>query len=150
MKRTIILLTTILLVGTAWANERALEGMVQTRIGALEFELGFPTDETVVILYNELDFQRAVQAYIWGLPMVEMAEWKRAQEEDFGARFYQWDFTVWKGCSRGVLRKGEVLLCGTCMDARGLTDDVIIDGAQCSTMQELTERTLAAYLVIVF
>jgi len=51
---------------------------------------------------------------------------------------------------KGVLRKGEVLLCGTCMDARGLTDDEIIDGAQRSTMQELTERTLAADRVLVF
>lgn len=27
---------------------------------------------------------------------------------------------------KSVIRKGEVLLCGTCMDARGLTDDEIL------------------------
>jgi uncharacterized protein involved in oxidation of intracellular sulfur len=49
-----------------------------------------------------------------------------------------------------VVRKGEVLLCGTCMDARGFTDDDIVQGAQRSTMQELAERTLAADQVLVF
>jgi hypothetical protein len=47
--------------------------------------MGFPTDETVLKLYDELDFQRGVQAYLWALPIVEMAEWKRAHNEDFGA-----------------------------------------------------------------
>ena len=55
--------------------ERGLEGSVETRIGSLEFDKGFPTDATVEKLYDEMDFQRAVQAYLWGLPMVEMAEW---------------------------------------------------------------------------
>lgn len=93
MKKMIALLALVLLTGITSASERALEGTVQTRIGALEFELGFPTDETVVKLYDELDFQRAIQAYLWGLPMVEMAEWKRAQEEDFGAGPY--DFVTY-------------------------------------------------------
>ena len=51
---------------------------------------------------------------------------------------------------KSVARKGEVLLCGTCMDARGFTDDDIVQGAQRSTMQELAERTLAADKVLVF
>ena len=29
---------------------------------------------------------------------------------------------------KSVIRMGEVLLCGTCMDARGLKDDEIIEG----------------------
>ena len=49
-----------------------------------------------------------------------------------------------------VIRKGEVLLCGTCMDARGFTDDDIVQGAQRSTMQELAEHTLTADKVLVF
>lgn len=51
---------------------------------------------------------------------------------------------------KSVLRKGEVLLCGTCMDARGITDDDIINGAQRSTMQELSDRTLTNDKVLVF
>ena len=43
---------------------------VQTRIGELSFDVGYPTTETAEKLYDELDFQRATQAYIWALPAV--------------------------------------------------------------------------------
>jgi hypothetical protein len=43
---------------------------VQTRIGELSFDVGYPTTETAEKLYDELDFQRATQAYLWGLPAV--------------------------------------------------------------------------------
>lgn len=64
---------------------RALEGTLETRIGKLTFEKGYPSNKTIKKLYNELDFQRAVQAYLWGLPMVEMAEWQKAQKDVFKA-----------------------------------------------------------------
>ncbi len=51
---------------------------------------------------------------------------------------------------KSVARKGEVLLCGTCMDARGLTDDQLVEGARRSTMDELAERTLAVERVLVY
>ena len=51
----------------------------------------------------------------------------------------------------GVLRKGAaVLVCGTCMDARGLTDTELVDGAARSTMDELTELTVDSDKVLVF
>lgn len=49
-----------------------------------------------------------------------------------------------------VTIKGRVLLCGTCMDARGLTDDEIVAGAIRSTMDELAEATERADKVLVF
>jgi uncharacterized protein involved in oxidation of intracellular sulfur len=49
-----------------------------------------------------------------------------------------------------IRRKGEVLLCGTCMDARGIGDAELVEGARRSTMDELAERTLAADQVLVF
>ena len=42
---------------------------LDTAIGPLEFQAGYPTRETAEKLYDELDFQRAVQAYLWALPM---------------------------------------------------------------------------------
>ena len=51
---------------------------------------------------------------------------------------------------KSVLRQGEVLLCGTCMDARGLSDGDIVEGARRSTMDELAENTLKADKVLVF
>jgi uncharacterized protein involved in oxidation of intracellular sulfur len=51
---------------------------------------------------------------------------------------------------KSVARKGAVLLCGTCMDARGLTDAEIVEGARRSTLDELADRTLAADRILVF
>ena len=49
-----------------------------------------------------------------------------------------------------VARKGELLLCGTCMDARGIADEDIVAGGRRSTMKELAERTMSADKVLVF
>jgi uncharacterized protein involved in oxidation of intracellular sulfur len=46
--------------------------------------------------------------------------------------------------------KGQVLLCGTCMDARGLADAEMMAGARRGTMDELAASTLAADKVLVF
>lgn len=46
--------------------------------------------------------------------------------------------------------KGEVLLCGICMDARGLSADDLVEGACRSTMDELASATSKAAKVIVF
>lgn len=50
-----------------------------------------------------------------------------------------------------VLRHGgEVGICGTCMDARGMGDGDIIDGTHRSTLAELAEWTVWADKVLVF
>ena len=51
---------------------------------------------------------------------------------------------------RVVVGKGSILLCGTCMDARGMIDGDLMDGARRSTMDELAAATLAADKVLVF
>ena len=45
---------------------------VETRLGTLKFFDGFPDDASVEKLYDNLDFQRAVQAYLLGLAPVNM------------------------------------------------------------------------------
>jgi hypothetical protein len=37
---------------------------VQTRLGSLSFENGYPSEETARKLFDEMDYQRAVQAYL--------------------------------------------------------------------------------------
>ena len=49
-----------------------------------------------------------------------------------------------------VVRKGEVGLCGTCMDARGLRDEELIEGAKRSTLSQLADWTVEAEKVLVF
>src|ERR1700738_4143575 len=41
---------------------------VETRIGTLKFFDGFPDDATIQKVYDNLDFQRGVQAFLSGLP----------------------------------------------------------------------------------
>lgn len=50
-----------------------------------------------------------------------------------------------------VVRKGAaVKVCGTCMDARALTDAELVEGATRSSMDELGELTMHADKVLVF
>jgi len=51
---------------------------VETRIGTLHFFDGFPDKPTVEKLYDNLDFQRAVQAYLLALPPVSQVANRRA------------------------------------------------------------------------
>jgi len=45
---------------------------VETRIGTLNFTDGFPDDATAAKVYDNLDFQRGVQAYLAALPAVSI------------------------------------------------------------------------------
>lgn len=58
-------------------------GPMQSRIGTLRYQVGYPTTETVQRLYDELDFQRACQAYIWGIPALGFHQLRKAQRENF-------------------------------------------------------------------
>jgi uncharacterized protein involved in oxidation of intracellular sulfur len=45
---------------------------------------------------------------------------------------------------------GQILCCGTCMDARGISEDMLMEHASRSTMEDLATLTLAADKVLVF
>ncbi|MEX1350648.1 MAG: DUF1254 domain-containing protein, partial [Desulfobacterales bacterium] len=64
----VLLLFILTAANVAWSNT-----VVDSRIGELEFSSGYPTEATVDKLYDELDFQRAVQAYLWAMPFVSYA-----------------------------------------------------------------------------
>jgi uncharacterized protein involved in oxidation of intracellular sulfur len=49
-----------------------------------------------------------------------------------------------------VRHGAEVGCCGTCLDARGLTDEMLVDGARRSTLEELTDWALWADRTITF
>jgi hypothetical protein len=61
----------------------------ETRIGKLtfthDFANGYPTNATVEKLYEERDFQRACQAYIWALPIVSFSQWQYSHNVTLGA-----------------------------------------------------------------
>lgn len=59
-------------------------------------------------------------------------------------------YNVERMLKRVLAGKGRVLLCGACMDARGMSDDDVLEGAKRSTMDELGVATTAADKVLVF
>ena len=62
-------------------NDRVYQKL-QTRIGGLVFEhnylVGIPTKETRDKVFDEIDFQRASQAYVWSVPMTSFFAWKKS------------------------------------------------------------------------
>jgi uncharacterized protein involved in oxidation of intracellular sulfur len=59
-------------------------------------------------------------------------------------------YNVERMLKRVLAGKDDVLLCGTCMDARGLDDAALMAGARRSTMDELATATVEADKVLVF
>lgn len=59
-------------------------------------------------------------------------------------------YNVERMLKRVIAGKGRVLLCGTCLDARGIGEGEIMEGARRSTMDELAATTIAADKVLVF
>lgn len=59
-------------------------------------------------------------------------------------------YNVERMLRRVLLANGSVLLCGTCMDARGLGEEDILEGAERSTMDALAAAVGAAEQVLVF
>ena len=56
----------------------------ETSIGTLQFQRSFPTEETSKLLKKERRSQRAIQTYIWALPIVSMADFVYTYQESLG------------------------------------------------------------------
>src|SRR5262252_3763446 len=60
---------------------------VATRLGKIDLVIGLPANAQVERkIYDEMDYQRACQAYIWAVPIVGMNEWKRSHLGPIGAK----------------------------------------------------------------
>jgi hypothetical protein len=88
------------LMNTTHKRTSAHAQTVETRIGKLDFELGVPTQATVKNLYDQMDFQRACQLYIWALPLVEFGNLQAILEGTTGAK--PGDLTIYTGNEQSV------------------------------------------------
>ena len=59
-------------------------------------------------------------------------------------------YNIERMLKRALGSNGKVLLCGTCMDARGISDGELLEGARRSTMDELANATAEADKVLIF
>jgi len=75
---------------------------IDTRIGKIELRDGYPSRASAEKLFDEMDFQRATQAFIWALPAVGFHSLHLAQRDTFGAK------------------DGEVVLYQTLKDKEGM------------------------------
>jgi hypothetical protein len=57
---------------------------VETRAGTLEFKGGYPTEQTVQNAFDQLDVQRATQAYLEFMPMTSVNSIFEAHIRDYG------------------------------------------------------------------
>ncbi len=51
---------------------------------------------------------------------------------------------------KGVMRNADVVLCGVCMDARGIGEGELVPGATRGSMPQLAKLTVSADKVLVF
>jgi hypothetical protein len=84
--RTLVVAFSLVALALCSASLALAQEIIDTRIGKLTFESGYPSQETVQKLYDEMDFQRACQAYLWGLPAVGLNEWRKAHFDVFKAK----------------------------------------------------------------
>jgi hypothetical protein len=72
-------------MNTPHAQQLPTSGVVESRLGAIELTNGYPTQATARKIFDDIDFQRACQAYLWALPLMAMQQWQAEQREKFGA-----------------------------------------------------------------
>ena len=58
--------------------------LIQTPIGDIELIHSYFDDDASRRLFDEMDYQRAVQCYLWSHPLVSMTTWRDRQNEAFG------------------------------------------------------------------
>ena len=55
------------------------------RLGQVEFDGELPRRADLGLVFDELDYQMACQVYLWALPLVSYAQWRRSTIDVFGA-----------------------------------------------------------------
>ncbi|MFO0035107.1 MAG: hypothetical protein ACK55S_07850 [Planctomycetota bacterium] len=67
------------------AQDLPTNGSLETRSGKLELENGYPSNATVEKVFDDIDYQRACQAYLWALPLMAMQQWQNEHLTKFDA-----------------------------------------------------------------
>jgi hypothetical protein len=69
----------------AYAQGLPTNGSVESRLGQLDLENGYPTAATAERVFDNIDYQRACQAYLWALPLMAMQQWQNEHLTKFEA-----------------------------------------------------------------
>ena len=73
-------------------------------VGRIELSNNYFDAESSKRLFDEMDYQRAAQAYIWSTPLVSMTTWRNQQTRSYGAT-NETDFVVLRSLKekRGIV-----------------------------------------------
>jgi len=82
--RTLNVLAAVLIGALAFAGRAPAQSTRWDELSKLPFDESYPTAETSARLYDELQFQRAVQVYLWALPAMNMVAMRDGQAATFG------------------------------------------------------------------
>ena len=58
------------------------------RLGSVRMTGELPSRGDIGLIFDELDYQMATQAYLWALPLVAYAQWQHVHRDLFGATSY--------------------------------------------------------------
>jgi hypothetical protein len=113
MKRVLAKLLIVIVVLAATSISVTVNAeTIETRIGKLsfthDFANGYPTKETVEKLYDERDFQRACQLYLWALPIVASAQMQEQAQTVFGAGELDLGLSIGYAEASGILTPNVV------------------------------------------
>jgi hypothetical protein len=78
--------------------------LISTPIGDIELRHSYFDDDASRRLFDEMDYQRACQAYIWSTPLVSFTAWRDAQTSSYGVTG-ETDFVVFDSLKekRGIV-----------------------------------------------
>ncbi|MGA9873004.1 MAG: DUF1254 domain-containing protein [Rhodococcus sp. (in: high G+C Gram-positive bacteria)] len=62
-----------------------MSGGLPGALGSIDRVRELPDRRSISTIFDELDYQMACQAYLWALPLVSYAQWKKVHYETFGA-----------------------------------------------------------------
>ena len=80
-----LLLASVCTAGMMSGPQAGAAGDPWQGLAELRFPGGYPTEESSARLFDELDFQRAVQVYLWALPAMNIDAMRQGSEAAFGA-----------------------------------------------------------------
>lgn len=101
-------------------------------------------------VYNGLRLAHALAKNDPGAPITVFLMADAVLAAKAGQKTPEGFYNIERMLKRVIAAKGQVLLCGTCLDARGITEGELMEGARRSTMDELAAATIAADKVLVF
>ncbi|MEE8592564.1 MAG: hypothetical protein V3T03_00420, partial [Candidatus Bipolaricaulota bacterium] len=85
--KTLLVGLAVVVLGSGMACAQGYEDTsvkVETRIGELEFVGGYPTQATIDRAFDQLDVQRATQAYLEFMPMMSVNAIFESHGRDYG------------------------------------------------------------------